>query len=812
MGVFENLPYTNFHETNLDWTIQKAKKAGEDAAEAIETANNTKEYVDEYFETLNVQDQIDTKIDEMASDGSLNQILDPVTEETVTQWLENNIGPTTPPVDASLTVSGAAADAAVVGNEFKKALMARGTLTDTDDLNLVADPGTYYIAAGSIPANAPVQSAGRMLIIKSYEDSYAIDAQLYFSGNVIYYRVSRNDSAAATTWTGISWKTVVDSTSFNNVMLQRATLTSADDCNQLLDPGMYTIDSRSGFPANLPYDPHNGKLLVFSRDILSASNCIQIYMNRQTKQRMFIRISKPLSDPATAWDGVTWEEVYTTDTRSRIEQLNGAAAKIPLVYGAMQSNGRYGGVSYTRVRVLNSYKDLTSFKLSGYKIKFYYYSSPYDYTEATASQNPTNFLYTQPWQNIDDYVSPDPGYWFTFMVAKQNDATISAADLAGIRHNLQVSAPADNDILMQTDTLPPTALEYHDLWTPLLDGERVKRVLLGNVNGNTDYPIYAYEIHTQRNYMDGNYQNINYNGSNAVYPRKKVLIMAGTHGNEKCTPMDVYTLAKELISGSLQDVGALFDWYIIPLVNPWGYSHVHLDSSGNIIYRYGTVASTVDASYDYNAGVRTDEAGYDINRDFSDVTYQASDGLTYGFQSAEGAIMKSYVQAQKWDVFIDVHQNNQDKNDQMPQMFAMCGTAWNDQTPASSLNKIYQMIDQACKKTVKALGSYFRRYSNRRDSMVIWQRYSCDDPNSSKGTATNYFGGYIVDGTGNTAHGSIAADVPVTLETAELAWTYSQLSNQTNTPRVSWYNPVACTCSSTALMYVIRSIANVFAW
>lgn len=809
MGVYENLPYTNFHETNLEWTINTAKKAGEDAAEALETSNNTKEYVYEYFETLNVQDQIDTKIDEMAADGSLNDILDPVTEQAVAQWLEDNIGPTTPPVDASLTVSGAAADAAVVGDEFKKTLIARGTLTDTDDLNLIADPGTYYIAAGSIPANAPVESAGRMLIIKSYQNSYAIDAQLYFTDNSVYYRVSRNEADIATTWDGVSWNTIVDSTSFDDVMLQRATLTSADDCNALLSPGMYTIDSGSGFPSNLPYDPHNGKLLVFSRSVTSASNCIQIYMQRYTKQRMFIRISKSLSDPSDAWDGVSWDEVMTVDTIADIESLSGDIVKIPLTRGAMQSNGRYSGVSQTRMRVLNSYHDLTGFQLAGYKIKFYYYTSPYDYDEATASQNPTNFLYTRPWQDIDEPVNPDPGSWFTFMIAKQGDANISNSEIPYIMENLIIHGKKDDQITMQVQPVPPTALDYHDLWTPLLDGERVKRISLGNVNNDANYPIYAYEIHTQRNYMNGNYQNINYNGSNAVYPRKKVLIFSGTHGNEKCTPMDVYTLAKELISGSMQDIGAMFDWYIIPITNPWGYSHVNLDSNGNIIYRYGTVASTIAATWDKNAGVRTNASGMDINRDFSDVTY-TEDGVTYGWQTPEAQIMQSYILANNWDVFIDVHQNNQDKYDAMPHMFAMAGVAWNASTPSATLNKLYQVIDQACKMTVQGLDEYFRRSSDRVDSMVIWQRYSCDSASSSRGVATNYLGGYAVAGTGNTLHTDIAAEVPMTIETSELAWTYSQLSNQTNTPAVSWYNEIACTCSTTAVVNLVKAVAAAY--
>lgn len=45
MGVFENLPYTNFHELNLDWIIEKLKniEVPQEAAERAEAAAETAE-------------------------------------------------------------------------------------------------------------------------------------------------------------------------------------------------------------------------------------------------------------------------------------------------------------------------------------------------------------------------------------------------------------------------------------------------------------------------------------------------------------------------------------------------------------------------------------------------------------------------------------------------------------------------------------------------------------------------------------------------------------------------------------------------
>lgn len=805
-------PYTDFHEMNLDWTLSTVKQASEDSQEAKDRSLAVQQQVNDFIEDLDLDDAVDQKIDEMASDGSLNLIIDPVIADEVTDWLADNIGPTTPAIDASLTVTGAGADAKVVGDLFETCLMARGTLTAADDLDAVADPGTYYVAAGDIPANAPDNVAGRILVVKSYQNSYAVDAQIYFTDSAVYYRVSKNVTAIPGAWSGITWKSLVDDATFDSVVMQRSSLGSADDMNDVTQPGLYRVSSSDGFPANLPVDQHNGTVAVFNTILGSAQCVIQVYAWAYQRPAFFIRVSKDLSNPATAWAGVKWEQIFTSADYTRTNTLDGKTLQVPLVYGSMQSTGRYGGVSYTRLRVVNSYHNLFNFQLAGHKIKFYYYNGPYDFDEATYMTNPTNFLYTTAWENIDDPVSPRPGLWFNFMVAKQGDGTISQQERDQIIANLHIEGRQDPDVFMQVQTVPPTAVDYHTLWDSLLDGSRVKRTLLGKVQNDDDYPIYAYEIHTQRNSMTGNYQNTTFNGSNEVYPRKKVLIFAGTHGNEKCTPMDVLTLAKELINGSMQDVGAMFDWYIIPIVNPWGYSHVNLDSDGKIIYRYGTVAQTVDATWSTNAGVRVNAQGLDINRDFSDVTY-TDGGDTYGWQTEEAQIIKSYVLGQgQWTFFLDVHQNNQDKYDAMPHMFAMCGQAWDSNTDSGWLNEVYQTIDNACRNTTIALDNYFRRSSDRGQSMVIWDRYACDDANSSKGVATNYFGGYEVAGTGNTLNQSIAAALPITLETSELAWTYSQLSNQTNTPSVSWYNPVACTCSSTALVNVVKSFAKVFAF
>lgn len=119
--AFEKYPYSSFGDLNLDWILEKVR-------EAVETATNTKadqvalrNFVESYFANLDVQEEINTKLAAMGEDGSLGAIVDPYVVRATAEWLAANITPTSPAVDASLTVSGAAADAAKTG-EVKSAV------------------------------------------------------------------------------------------------------------------------------------------------------------------------------------------------------------------------------------------------------------------------------------------------------------------------------------------------------------------------------------------------------------------------------------------------------------------------------------------------------------------------------------------------------------------------------------------------------------------------------------------------------------------------------------------------------------------
>lgn len=126
MPFFDKYPYTNFHNVNLDWILERVKEWGQMVEdnntrfENLEQANaDFKEYVTNYIENLDYQAAIDDKLDRMFESGVLGEYLQPYVSPVVTTWLDQHITePEGVVIDSSLTVAGAAADAEATGYEI----------------------------------------------------------------------------------------------------------------------------------------------------------------------------------------------------------------------------------------------------------------------------------------------------------------------------------------------------------------------------------------------------------------------------------------------------------------------------------------------------------------------------------------------------------------------------------------------------------------------------------------------------------------------------------------------------------------------
>lgn len=111
----------------LNNTISDVATVENNVTELSNAYNELQDYVNDYFDNLDINTEVEAKIDSMVTDGTFTRLITPIVEtetsrisEYVTAWLTENVTPvgSAVVVDPSLTISGAAADSKVVGDKF----------------------------------------------------------------------------------------------------------------------------------------------------------------------------------------------------------------------------------------------------------------------------------------------------------------------------------------------------------------------------------------------------------------------------------------------------------------------------------------------------------------------------------------------------------------------------------------------------------------------------------------------------------------------------------------------------------------------
>lgn len=84
MGLFNYFPYTNFHELNLQWIVETCKAAEKASTEASLTA----EQILQYFQNLDVSDEVAEAVQRLYNDGVLTDIINAYIGGTVQNYGE----------------------------------------------------------------------------------------------------------------------------------------------------------------------------------------------------------------------------------------------------------------------------------------------------------------------------------------------------------------------------------------------------------------------------------------------------------------------------------------------------------------------------------------------------------------------------------------------------------------------------------------------------------------------------------------------------------------------------------------------------
>ena len=135
----------------LNKTMQDVDTLHKDVTDLHSAFENLQTYVNHYFDNLDVQTAINNKLDAMAESGELLNIIKPSVIEEVNSWMKAHItNPTNPVVDSSLSVTGAAADSATVGQYFQNL----DTVYDGSVKLDMFDNGNVDLASGALKYSA----------------------------------------------------------------------------------------------------------------------------------------------------------------------------------------------------------------------------------------------------------------------------------------------------------------------------------------------------------------------------------------------------------------------------------------------------------------------------------------------------------------------------------------------------------------------------------------------------------------------------------------------------------------------------------
>ncbi|MBR2549308.1 MAG: SGNH/GDSL hydrolase family protein [Clostridiales bacterium] len=266
----------------LNKTMEDVEVLHGDVEDLHDAYVQLQQYVNDYLENLDVQEEINNKLDEMAADGSLSALLLPLIQNIMTPLFVSSTGSMT---DTSRTYvllpdgymyyydGSEWVNSGYVYGVASESFRYRGNITD--NLENHTDAGFYTVSKTEVTDDLPEDYAGEVgsLIVfnPGTNNSYAF--QMLKSGAAdLYFRL-----VAVGTHTGGTWSRVVRSEE-DSRFCYRGLIT--DDLKNHLDPGFYSINNSGSAITDLPTDfsGTRGLLTVYNPSV-TTSYAVQYLRN-----------------------------------------------------------------------------------------------------------------------------------------------------------------------------------------------------------------------------------------------------------------------------------------------------------------------------------------------------------------------------------------------------------------------------------------------------------------------------------------------------------------------------------------------------
>ena len=276
------------------------------STETIEAAHQLQDWINSWFNNLDVQQELNNKIDQMVADGSFGTLLHQTfdaqinqqTTNAVTTWLVANVTPTGSAVivDKSLSIENAAADAKATGNLRNKAT----TIENNTDLNTCTNFTTNYVApTGYSFINSPVTNRPFILYAIPFSSIVIYQVLTTMPANIDsnipseqYIRVRYND-----VWS--NW---------HKVTYRPKYIDNTTDLDTLNDPETTYITQGEGTPNNSPYPASS----IFSINIIPF-NVGGIYWQVTKNLQRSSDVTQIYKSYTRMWDGSKWSAWSSED-------------------------------------------------------------------------------------------------------------------------------------------------------------------------------------------------------------------------------------------------------------------------------------------------------------------------------------------------------------------------------------------------------------------------------------------------------------------------------------------------------------------